>query len=144
MFHSVCLSVRPPCTNTTGHLLPICHGSCLAFKKNFQEGRCDSLLQLIEGFFLFDLLTQLDCTNPSTYYFFDNLESRIDTEECTHLIQPSQAGQCSPLFVCAACVCVTVFSLIQLQSCLAQICELTVKNDIDIAAILKCNVASIM
>ena len=100
--HIICLAGIPPCTNVTDLLLPVCNDSCLAFNRLVEEGKCDSLFQsaeefllssgLVEARLLYDLLTGFNCKNVSTYYFFERLDSLIDSERCTDLLTPQQTG----------------------------------------------------
>ena len=102
---------------TSGLLLPICSDSCLAFTRIVEEGGCDSLYQygrellqspaFLEGttFNVLNLLLQLDCTNTSTYIFYDDLETVVDPSHCTDLYTASEKGKClcdsSPIWLVA-------------------------------------------
>ena len=83
-------------------ILPVFSDSCLAFNRVVEEGKCDSILQstehfllssgLVEAQLLYDLLTGFNCKNASTYYYFERLDSLIDSERCTDLLTPQQTG----------------------------------------------------
>ncbi len=98
--HIICLAATPPCTNVTDLLLPVCSDSCSAFNRLVEEGKCNSILESIEEFLLssalpeaqllFNLLAEFNCKNASTYYYFDRVDSRIDSERCTDLLTPQQ------------------------------------------------------
>ncbi len=100
--HILCLAATPPCTNITDLLLPVCNDSCLAFNRLVEEGKCDSIIQSAEQFLMLsslpeaqiflDLLTGFNCNNASTYYYFDRLDSLIDSGRCTDLLTPQQTG----------------------------------------------------
>ena len=101
--HIICLAATPPCTNVTDLLLPVCSDSCSAFNRLIEEGKCDTILQSAELFLLssdlpegqrifINLLTEFNCKNVSTYYFFERLDSLIDSERCTDLLTPQQTG----------------------------------------------------
>ncbi len=100
--HILCLAATPPCTNITDLLLPVCSDSCLAFNRLVEGGKCDSIIESAEQFLMLsglllaqifsDLLTGFNCNNASTYYFFDRLDSLIDSGRCTDLLTPQQTG----------------------------------------------------
>ncbi len=100
--HIICLAATPPCTNVTDLLLPVCSDSCLAFNRLVEEGKCDSIVQSAEQFLvlsglpvaqsLLKLLMELNCNNASTYYYFNRLDSLIDSKRCTDLLTPQQTG----------------------------------------------------
>ena len=100
--HIICLAATPPCTNVTNLLLPVCSGSCSAFNRVVEEGKCDSIVRSAEQFLMLSsfaeaqiflqLLTEFNCNNASTYYYFDQVDSLIDSERCTDLLTPQQTG----------------------------------------------------
>ena len=90
--HATCILASPPCANSTGLLLSICTDSCLAYTRVLEEGGCDGILgnlaQLADFGVgdIFDLLFQFDCTNMSSYFFYDNLEMMVDSSHCTDIL----------------------------------------------------------
>ena len=97
--HATCILSSPPCANNTGLLLPVCTDSCLAYTRVLEEGGCDgvfgNLVQSADSQFgdLFDLLFQFDCTNMSSYLFYDNPEMRVDSSHCTDLLPAAEKGE---------------------------------------------------
>ncbi|XP_064397081.1 tyrosine-protein kinase Mer-like [Halichondria panicea] len=123
--HIICLAATPPCTNVTDLLLPVCSDSCLAFNRLVEEGKCDSIVQSAEQFLvlsglpvaqsLLKLLMELNCNNASTYYYFDRLDSLIDSKRCTDLLTPQQTdsilsnpNQCVPTPSTSICDSTTI------------------------------------
>ena len=113
--HSLCIATNPPCNMTTGLLLSVCSDSCLAFTRIVEEGRCDSLFQYGHELLqlpsfqqgttrnTLDLLIQFDCTNTSTYIFYDDLQAVVDPNHCTDVFTASEKGKClcdsSPIYM---------------------------------------------
>ncbi len=103
--HIICLYPRPPCSNETNLLLPICPESCLAFSRLIEEKRCDEELLAIAkavnaagtpAFIItLGILAQFQCQNVQTYYFLgDAVTSYLDPNRCTDLFTPNQT--CKP------------------------------------------------
>ena len=102
--HGLCIVTNPPCDNNTGLLLSICSDSCLAFTRILEEGGCDSVYQYGQELLptfppgttanVLNLLIQFDCTNTSTYIFYDDLETVVDPNHCTGLFTTSEKGKC--------------------------------------------------
>ncbi len=101
--HLVCLVATPPCTNVTDLLLPVCSDSCSAFNRLVEERKCDSILRSTEEFLLssgvpeaqllLNLLVEFNCKNTSTYYYFNQVDSLLDSERCTDLLTHQQTGK---------------------------------------------------
>ena len=97
--HLICLTAAPPCGyNSTDGLLPVCAESCLAYTLLHLHGDCGALYdQLHHGFNissidLVDIITTFECSNPSSYYHFDNLTSILDSQSCTDFFSKEQRG----------------------------------------------------
>ena len=104
--HSLCIVANPPCNRTTRLLLSICSDSCLALTRIVEEGGCDSVYQYGQELFqtpafqvrtafsdLLKLILEFDCTNTSTYIFYDNLEMLLDPIYCTDVFTTSEKGE---------------------------------------------------
>ena len=103
--HLICLRAAPPCGyNSTDDLLPICAESCLAYALLEIHGNCKILYnQLHNGFDvpsidLAGIINTFECSNPSSYYHFDNLSLIPDPQGCTDLLAEEQRGQ--RIFLC--------------------------------------------
>ena len=103
--HLICLRAAPPCGyNSTDDLLPICAESCLAYALLEIHGNCKILYnQLHNGFDvpsidLAGIINMFECSNPSSYYHFDNLSLIPDPQGCTDLLTEEQRGQ--RIFLC--------------------------------------------
>ena len=104
MRHGMCLVSNPPCNNNTGLLLSICSDDCLAFTRILEEGGCNSVYEY--GFTLLqspafatgtvhnllNLLLHFDCTNTSSYIFYNNLEMVVDPNHCTNVYTDAEKG----------------------------------------------------
>ncbi len=108
--HIMCVAARPPCNETVQNLLPICSDSCLAYTRIFEEDTCtpiieyartlqESRIELLELFV--ELFIQVDCTNSSTYYFYEDVEQRLGSgsDGCTDLFPSEDKGKWKPIIL---------------------------------------------
>ncbi len=102
--HTLCLVLNPPCNKDTGLLIPICDTSCFAFCRIWEEGGCRNLQEFGDGLLnssfidtgtvsvLIKILLDFECAIPTSYYFYDDLNSLIDSSQCTDLFSSSKKG----------------------------------------------------
>ena len=97
----LCILVAPPCDpESNGLPMQFCEEDCVAYKKLEEEDTCSSTIDLIhsiagnvqnhdlnEGL---KILKSFDCSNVSTYYFF---ESDGYAETCTGLLSTQSRGK---------------------------------------------------